>query len=145
MSSTRNVQKELAEIGEEKNLRTIQRHMKELLEAHKIQTASYDRKNRRPLYTVWSGRAEYESIMDCPEISDVDWKKFPKEEIDRLIALWSIGKNYQKPWLIDRVRLILKSYTKNGDSKSLKKKINEIASIKKLDVFRGRRKGKEYI
>ena len=90
--------------------------MNELLEAHKIQTAGYDGKNKRPLYTVWSGRAKYESIMDCPENSDVDWRKIPKDEIDRVIQFWSIGKNYNYPWLICRVRLMLKTYSKDNAS-----------------------------
>jgi len=137
MLGTAGINDELKRRGEERHPRTIQRHLKKLEEAHKITIGAYDRKKRRPLYIVRDEDEEYKSIMSLPEISEVDWSRIPKSEILRIHELWRIRQEYGLTWLKeDLIRLILKSYTKNGDSKSLKEKINELfTSIKKLDVF----------
>lgn len=140
MLSTTGIHNELKKRGEERHPRTIQRHLKKLEEAHKITIGAYDRKKRKPFYIVRDEDEGYKSIMSLPEISQVDWSKIPKAEILRICELWGIRQEYGRSFLKeDHIRLILKSYTKNGDSKSLKERINELfTSIKKLDVFRRR-------
>lgn len=142
MLGSADINGELKKRGEERHPRTIQRHLSKLKKEGKIAIGAYDSRERRPLYIVRDEDKEYKSIMSLPEISEVDWSKIPKAEILRICELWRIRQEYSLSFLKeDHIRLILKSYSKNGDSKSLKEKINELfASIKKLDVFRRKKK-----
>jgi hypothetical protein len=127
MLSTEDIKIQLEKIGEDRNLRTIQRHIEELSKNRKVTMSGYDRRKRRPLYIIWDEGTKYNSIMDCPEISEVDWSKIPREIINPMVYLWWRGKKH--PQFRDWIRLTLKTFVENGDSKSLIEKINERISF----------------
>lgn len=117
MSGISDVHSELKRQGISRSVRTIQRHFDKLLDDRLITLAGYNRKKHKPLYRVWDKGAKYESIMDCPEINDVDWSKVPKNFAPTLAWYWKRGEEI--PWFRDMIRLELKTYTGTRENQTI--------------------------